>query len=433
MQSTEASQAINITPTQDAPAQVGTKHVESTSEVSNLGTSESLSVPSLQIPPRPAGFGSSRSGKSLLQQPPGYIIGNSSSGSSSSGSLLRALSFNRKAVTSDGEKNSLLSSDHTTSPGSPLANFMTKFSFHRCTSLPVTQTSNLSPSTSISASARRCDEQSKPQIKTGKPIVARSLSVPGRNIVIVRSASFANRRENLRSDAVDDQISAASVKDEDEEIPEEDAVCRICLDRCEEGNTLKMECSCKGALRLLHEECAVKWFSLKGNKNCDVCGQEVTNLPVTLLRFPTSSRRDNRREPNQQILNTRTISVWQDFVVLVLVSTVCYFFFLEHLLIQDLKTDAVIIAAPFSFTLGLLASSFAAILAIREYIWTYAALEFALLAVILHLAYSVLHLMAIYAIMISAVLGYGLAMTVNSLYIRCFTWQAQVSQSSYTA
>lgn len=424
----QTSQAINHIVIEDDAAQVGPQNDESTSEVGNSGTSESHSVPSLQIPPRPAGFGSSRSGKSLLHQPPGYISGNSSSGS-----LLRALSFNRKAITSDGEKSFLLSSDPSTSPGSPLANFMTKFSFHRCTSLPVTQTSNLSPSTSIPASTRAYDEQSKPQIKTGKAIVARSLSVPGRNIVIVRSASFANRRENLQSDAVDDQISSASVEDEDEEIPEEDAVCRICLDRCEEGNTLKMECSCKGALKLLHEECAVKWFSLKGNKNCDVCGQEVTNLPVTLLRLPTSSRRDNRTEHNQQSLNTRTISVWQDFVVLVLVSTVCYFFFLEHLLIKDLKTEAVVIAAPFSFTLGLLASSFAVILAIREYIWTYAALEFALLAVILHLAYSVLHLMAIYAIMISAVLGYGLAMTVNSLYIRCFTWRAQVSQSSYSA
>ncbi|XVF58495.1 hypothetical protein PTKIN_Ptkin07bG0070600 [Pterospermum kingtungense] len=127
--------------------------------------------------------------------------------------------------------------------------------------------------------------------------MTRSLSVPvnvkprslrradsGRGLIRVISATPcpAAVEGALPNDASSTEITS---EDAGEDIPEEEAVCRICLvELGEGGETLKMECSCKGELALAHNECAVKWFSIKGNKICDVCKQDVQNLPVTLLK-----------------------------------------------------------------------------------------------------------------------------------------------------
>ncbi|KAL0376515.1 UNVERIFIED_CONTAM: hypothetical protein Scaly_0769100 [Sesamum calycinum] len=398
-------------------SQADSYDMEARHMVANPGSSKRSSDLTLQIPPRPVGLAGSRSGKYTLQSP-GVV-----SGSSPTGGFLRAFSFKKRSTGSDSIRSSLLSSDPKATPESPdFSNHVTNLNWKRCTSLPVTPASNLSPHIIVPASA---SEGKRPYTGESQATVSRSLSVPGRNVFIVRSQSFA-ARENHAPETDGDQITPGPVH-EDQEIPEEEAVCRICLDTCEERNTFRMECLCKGALKLVHEDCAIKWFSLKGNRECEVCGKEVSNLPVTLLRVANAASRENR-ETNQN-----TMSAWQDFVVLVLISTICYFFFLEQLLIQDMKNQALILAAPFSFTLALTASIFAVVLAIKEYIWTFAALEFALVALTLHFFYSLLHLPPIYAILISSFMGLGIAVLLNSLYMKVFSWRVHVPQSSNPA
>ncbi|GAB4851219.1 hypothetical protein Ancab_030514 [Ancistrocladus abbreviatus] len=384
---------------------------------------------SLHIPPRTMDFCSDQARLNLLQSQT-----SSKDGVPLAGGFLRGLSFKKKNARTDGERSSLLSSGpQEVSGSSTLPSVMSKLSWQRCASLPVAHASEPSSSASMPTSARTAGEQLKLHRGAVCDTVSRSLSVPGRNIVIVRSLSAASSKEHVQPDHSDDDIPHFKEGDDDEEIPEEEAICRICFDACEVGNTFKMECSCKGALRLVHEECLVKWFSIRNTRTCDVCGREVLNLPVTLLRVATTSQRNNSQEQNQQTATSNRISAWQDFVVLVLISTICYFFFLEQLLIQELKTRAIVIAAPFSFTLGLTASLLAVTLAIREYIWTFAAVEFALVAIILRIFYMMFHLNAVYAILLSAVLGFGIATSLNSLYIHLFIWRVQFSRNSNPA
>ncbi|CAN1274781.1 hypothetical protein LINPERPRIM_LOCUS15516 [Linum perenne] len=189
-----------------------------------------------------------------------------------------------------------------------------------------------------------------------------------------------------------------------EDIPEEEAVCRICMVELGEGaETLKMECSCKGELALAHQECAVKWFSIKGNKMCEVCKQEVKNLPVTLLRIQTS--------------------VWQDVPILVIVSMLAFFCFLEQLLVGNLGSGAIAISLPFSCILGLLASMTSTTMVRRKYVWSYATAQFALVVLSGHLFYSLLHVQAVLSVLLATFTGFGVAMCASSCFSEILKWR----------
>uniref|UniRef100_A0ACD5UI57 Uncharacterized protein n=1 Tax=Avena sativa TaxID=4498 RepID=A0ACD5UI57_AVESA len=266
--------------------------------------------------------------------------------------------------------------------------------------------------------------------------IRRSLSVPGNrknrslrradSLGVIRVIPITPRPVPADTVAPNDvtEETADAPGDGGEDIPEEEAVCRICfVELSEGGETLKMECSCKGELALAHQDCAVKWFSIKGNKICDVCRQEVQNLPVTLLRIPTQTV--NRRLVNgaQQRASQQYSRFWQDIPILVMVSMLAYFCFLEQLLVTDLQSRALAISLPFSCVLGLLSSMIASTMVTKAYLWAYASFQFAIVILFAHVFYNVLRVNPVLAVLLSSFTGFGIAISTNSLLVEYLRWR----------
>ncbi|XP_057498557.1 uncharacterized protein LOC130783054 isoform X1 [Actinidia eriantha] len=113
-------------------------------------------------------------------------------------------------------------------------------------------------------------------------------SVPGQKKVVVRP-----RTSIVQTNDHSIQVCL----ERDEEIDEEEAVCKFCFDILKEDeNILKTECCEKP--RLIHEACAAN--QSRGNNTCDSCGQEFRSFPVTLLRELGSAQRMDTQESNKQ-------------------------------------------------------------------------------------------------------------------------------------
>ncbi|XP_054815792.1 uncharacterized protein LOC129315777 isoform X2 [Prosopis cineraria] len=269
------------------------------------------------------------------------------------------------------------------------------------------------PVTGLDKGIRRMDSffrviPSTPHVKGKKELLATSPS---------KDTAF------LGSENDDDDNGDGDDDDEGEDIAEEDAVCRICLvDLCEGGETFKMECSCKGELALAHQECAIKWFSIKGNKTCDVCKEEVRNLPVTLLRIQNVVTQ-NTGANRSQLSDASAYRVWQEVPVLVIVSMLAYFCFLEQLLVGKMGTGAIAISLPFSCVLGLLSSMTSSTMVHGRFIWFYASAQFALVVLFAHIFYSLVHVQAVLAILLATFAGFGVVMSGSSVLVEITRWR----------
>ncbi|KAL0744062.1 hypothetical protein Bca4012_085575 [Brassica carinata] len=206
-----------------------------------------------------------------------------------------------------------------------------------------------------------------------------------------------------------------SVVDGGEDVPEEEAVCRICLvELGEDSEAFKMECMCRGELALAHKECTIKWFTIKGNGTCDVCKQEVQNLPVTLLRMQDSQG---------EAAEASHYSIWQDVPVLVIISMLAYFCFLEQLLLSKMKSSAIAISLPFSCILGLLASMTSTTMVEKRYVWIYGTVQFGFIVCFSHIFFEVVHMQPIVAILLATLIGFGLTMSGTTGLVEFLKWR----------
>ncbi|KAH7654374.1 Zinc finger RING/FYVE/PHD-type protein [Dioscorea alata] len=366
---------------------------------------------------------------------------------SSTKKLLPQWSFKAKNTTPEGDRTILLIPGAPTSSGQQdkpstsrtfsLPKVFSAVSGKFTHSLPSTPIGNPGLTTTPDGQLADLPDSDKQEVKTH---ITRSFSVPGNakprtlgrmdslsmiRVITPRPAAVDNTNQN---DAI--EIDDASERD-GEDIPEDEAVCRICLiELAEGGETLKMECSCKGELALAHQECAIKWFSIKGNKTCDVCKQEVQNLPVTLLRIQNSQAANRRASNAFQQRDAARYRVWQDVPVLVMVSMLAYFCFLEQLLVTDMGSRALAISLPFSCVLGLLSSMIASTMVSRSYIWAYASFQFAIVILFAHIFYNVLRVAAVLSVLLSSFTGFGIAISTNSLLVEYLRWRVRQNVQS---
>ncbi|KAG6406829.1 hypothetical protein SASPL_134440 [Salvia splendens] len=388
--------------------------------------------------------------------------------------MLSQKSFRGKIPSQDTEKIGLIIPDVPLSdkPSTSRSFSLNKLLFSSSTksvhSLPVTPTAVADPKPSVESHA---DLQSKTLQPEAKKFMKRSFSVPvnvktrslrrtessGVLIRVISKHHNATTVENASPDISPE--TEADIEDAGEDIPEEEAVCRICLiELGEGGETLKMECSCKGELALAHQECAVKWFSIKGNKTCDVCRQDVRNLPVTLLKLqnppnvvrrpPVAPQQNEATRYRQAIRFGRMcpFSSWSAHLhISAFWSSFWYvdfpprpyvvdppFFRLHHLLflttlpsqVADLGPRALAVSLPFSCVLGLLSSMIASTMVSKSYIWAYASFQFAIVILFAHIFYAVLDVNPILSVLLSSFTGFGIAISTNSLLVEYLRWRA---------
>ncbi|KAH9537040.1 hypothetical protein CY35_16G031300 [Sphagnum magellanicum] len=358
-----------------------------------------------------------------------------------------------------------LESTSISSPDVVVATTTLPLGTKRTTSLPIRTSIEISSSSSNSPRARlgvdyisqETTTTTSEQHEMEKINIARSFSTPVQKfgslrradsgnicLIMVRPAPLTLMPNSSDNTTMASELCSSTTQTHTEkggeeeqldgEIPEEEAVCRICMDSLTEeyGEILKMECSCRGEMALAHKECAFKWFGIKGNRTCEVCSQEVQNIPVTVVRLPSNTDRLRRTPPEQLLLNHNLRRNWQDVPVLIMINVLAYFCVIEQLLVNQMGSGALVIALPFSCFIGLLASITAISLVKGQYIWVYSLTLFLLVVFFTQVGYHLVHVEAVLSVLLASFAGFGIAMTGHALIVEFIYWKGQLSTHNST-
>ncbi|BAF16814.1 uncharacterized LOC4338078 [Oryza sativa Japonica Group] len=87
---------------------------------------------------------------------------------------------------------------------------------------------------------------------------------------------------------VDVDESCAAAADDDDRSRRPSTGCRIChlggggdgemAAESGSGRLVRLGCGCRGELAAAHRRCAEAWFSVRGNRRCEICGETAENI-----------------------------------------------------------------------------------------------------------------------------------------------------------
>ncbi|PIN25783.1 hypothetical protein CDL12_01465 [Handroanthus impetiginosus] len=78
----------------------------------------------------------------------------------------------------------------------------------------------------------------------------------------------------------------------------------------QEDNVLKTKRNCN--FTFMHESCATEWLQKKGDNKCNVCGQDIQNIPVTLSTNHNSSNTNKKVKRNSTYRRYSTVKFATD-------------------------------------------------------------------------------------------------------------------------